>query len=66
MLWIIFFNVCLGAMYSQPDISSSQQGESNSNFVNGMFVVLDSAGLILALGKSLYLFKLEVYLDHFH
>ena len=51
VLWIIFFNVCLGAIYSQPDVSKSQ-GENNSTFINVMFVVINSAVLILALGKS--------------
>ena len=52
VLWIIFFNVCLGAIYSQPDVSRSQ-GENNSIFVNVMFVFLNSAVLILAAGESL-------------
>ena len=51
VLWIIFFNVCLGAIYSQPDVSESQ-GENNSTFINVMFVIINSAVLILALGKS--------------
>ena len=50
VLWIIFFNVCLGAIYSQPDVSKSQ-GENNSTFINVMFVTINSAVLILALGK---------------
>ena len=58
VLWIIFFNVCLGAIYSQPDVSKSQ-GENNSTFINVMFVVINSAVLILALGK--YCLQLEVF-----
>ncbi|KAL9989472.1 hypothetical protein ACROYT_G004028 [Oculina patagonica] len=52
VLWIIFFNVCLGAIYSQPNVSSSQ-GENNSTFVNVIFVAINSAVLILAVGKGL-------------
>ena len=60
VLWIIFFNVCLGAIYSQFDVSRSPD-ENNSIFVNVMFVVLNSAVLILAVGKSWYLCKLKVH-----
>ena len=49
-LWIIFFNVCLGAVYSQPDVRTSQ-GEDNSMFVNVVFVVLNGAVLIWSIGK---------------
>ena len=50
-LWIIFFNVCLGAMYSLPDFSSNH-GEGNSMFINAVFVVLNGAVLIWSIGKS--------------
>ena len=50
-LWIIFFNVCLGAIYSQPDVSTDQ-GEDNSMFINVVFAVLNGAVLILSMGKS--------------
>ena len=50
-LWIIFFNVCLGAIYSQPDVSRNQ-GENNSMFINVVFVVLNGAVLLWSLGKS--------------
>ncbi|KAL9986490.1 hypothetical protein ACROYT_G000645 [Oculina patagonica] len=52
VLWIIFFNVCLGAIYSQPDVSRSQE-ENKSIFVNVVFLALNSAVLVLALGKGL-------------
>ena len=50
-LWIIFFNVCLGAVYSQPDVRTNQR-EDNSMFVNVVFVVLNGAVLIWSIGKS--------------
>ena len=50
-LWIIFFNVCLGAIYSQPDGSRSQI-ENNSMFINVVFVVLNGGVLIWSVGKS--------------
>ena len=60
VLWIIFFNVCLGAIYSQPDVSCRNQEESHSIFVNVMFVVINSAVLMLALGKSVSLQRLSL------
>ena len=53
VLWIIFFNVCLGAVYSQPTIKQSQGG-NDSIFVNAVFVVLNSAVLFIVLGKILF------------
>ena len=55
-LWIIFFNVCLGAIYLQPDVSTNQ-GENNSIFINVVFVVLNGALLIWSVGESLYITK---------
>ncbi|XP_078348750.1 uncharacterized protein LOC144633754 isoform X1 [Oculina patagonica] len=56
VLWIIFFNVCLGAIYSQPVVGSSR-GENNSIPVNVLFVVINSAVLLLAVGKGLIYLK---------
>ena len=50
-LWIIFFNVCLGAIYSQPDVSKNH-GENKTIFFNVVFVVLNGAVLIWSVGKS--------------
>ena len=55
-LWIIFFNVCLGAIYLQPDVSTNQ-GENNSVFINVVFVVLNGAILIWSIGESLCITK---------
>lgn len=52
VLWIIFFNVCLGAVYSQPTIKQSQGG-NDSIFVNAVFVVLNSTVLFIVLVKGL-------------
>ncbi|KAL9986492.1 hypothetical protein ACROYT_G000647 [Oculina patagonica] len=52
VLWIIFFDVCLGAIYAQPDVSRSQE-KNKSVVVNVVFLVLNSAVLILAFGKGL-------------
>ncbi|XP_022777722.1 uncharacterized protein LOC111319164 [Stylophora pistillata] len=52
VLWIIFFNVCLGALYSQPTMRESQGG-NNSIFVNVAFVILNSAVLFTALVKGI-------------
>jgi len=50
VLWIIFFNVCLGAIYSVPDANGDQM-ENDSIFVNFLFVLLNSSFLIIAVGK---------------
>lgn len=49
-LWIIFFNVCLGAIYLQPDVSGNQGGD-NSMFINVVFVLINCALLIWSAGK---------------
>lgn len=51
-LWIIFFNVCLGAIYSQPDVSTNQ-GENNAMFINVVFVGLNGAVLIWSTAMGL-------------
>ena len=50
VLWIIFFNVCLGAIYSVPDANGDHM-ENDSIFVNFLFVLLNSSVLIIAVGK---------------
>ena len=49
-LWTIFFNVCFGAIYSQPDVSRNQ-GENNSMLINLVFVFLNGAVLIWSVGE---------------
>ena len=51
VLWIIFFNVCLGAVYSRPTLNEGH-GDNNSLFVNVMFLILNCAVLVVAVGKS--------------
>ena len=52
VLWIIFFDVCLGAVYTNWDAS---QGESKNDsiFVNVVFVVLNTSVFLLAIGKCI-------------
>ena len=51
VLWVIFFNVCLGAVYSRPTMNEGH-GDNNSLFVNVMFLILNCAVLVMAVGKS--------------
>ncbi|CAH3142911.1 unnamed protein product, partial [Pocillopora meandrina] len=51
VLWVIFFNVCLGAVYSRPTLNEGH-GDNNSLFVNVMFLILNCAVLVVAVGKS--------------
>ena len=51
VLWVIFFDVCLGAIYATHDVIQDHTGNS-SLFVNVLFVVLNSSVLLVALGKS--------------
>ena len=51
VLWILFFNLCLGALYTNWD-ESQGEGKSDSIFVNVPFVVLNASVLLLAIGKS--------------
>ena len=51
VLWIIFFDVCLGAVYTNWD-ESQGEGKNDSIFVNVLFVVLNASVLLLAIGKS--------------
>ena len=50
VLWIIFFNVCLGAIYAEPDVGGDHT-ENDSILVNVLFVLLNSSVLIIAVGK---------------
>ena len=45
MLWIIFFNVCLGAIYLQPTILQNPIGNES------IFVFLNSAVVLIVVGK---------------
>ena len=51
VLWIIFFDVCLGAVYTNWD-ESQGEGKNDSIFVNVLFVVLNASVLLVAIGKS--------------
>ena len=55
VLWVIFFDVCLGAMYTTCDVNQGHKG-NESLFVNVLFVVLNSSVLLVALGKTCLLF----------
>ena len=49
-LWVIFFDVCLGAIYLQPDVRNDRS-ENDSIFVNVLFVFLNCSVLLLTLGE---------------
>ena len=51
VLWVIFFDVCLGAMYTTCDATQSDK-ENDSLMVNILFVALNSLVLLVALGKT--------------
>ena len=51
VLWVIFFNICLGAVYSRPTLNEGH-GDKNSLFVNVTFLILNCAVLVVAVGKS--------------
>ena len=51
VLWILFFNLCFGALYTNWD-ESQGEGKNDSIFVNVPFVVLNASVLLLAIGKS--------------
>ena len=51
VLWVIFFDVCLGAMYTTCDATQSDK-ENDSLLVNILFVALNSLVLLVALGKT--------------
>ena len=53
VLWIIFFDVCLGAFYIDWD-ESQGEGKNDSIFVNILFLVLNASVLLLAISKSKY------------
>ena len=50
VLWIIFFNVCLGALYSENNVHGNHK-DSGSIFINVLFVILNGSVLIFVLGK---------------
>ncbi|KAJ7380901.1 hypothetical protein OS493_004484 [Desmophyllum pertusum] len=51
VLWVIFFDVCLGVMNTNCDVSASHKG-NYSIAVNILFVLLNSSVLLVALGKG--------------
>ena len=51
VLWVIFFDVCLGAMYTNCDVIQRENG-NGSIYVDVLFVVLNSSILLVALGKN--------------
>ena len=50
VLWVIFFDVCLGATFRNHDTNRGQ-GESGSIVVNVLFVVLNTSVFLFALGE---------------
>ena len=63
-LWRIFFDVCLGAVYTNWD-ESQGEGKIDSIFVNVLFVVLNASVLLLAIGKCLcYSVLFSVHFSH--
>ncbi|XP_067040217.1 uncharacterized protein [Acropora muricata] len=52
VLWVIFFDVCLGGVYTTFE-GTHEQKENDSLFVNILFVVLNSFVLLVALGKGI-------------
>ena len=51
VLWVIFFDVCLGAMYTTCDVAHNHS-ENDALWVNVLFVVLNSSVMLVALGKT--------------
>ena len=51
VLWVIFFDVCLGAMYINCDVNQNHKG-NDSLLINILFVLLNSLVLLVALGTS--------------
>ena len=52
-LWVIFFDVSFGALYSQPDAKGNYSQNHNA-FVNILFVLLNSSVLLFTIGKYQY------------
>ena len=50
VLWIIFFDVCLGAVYTSWDVHQGQK-KNDSIVVNVLFVLLNTSVLLFAFGK---------------
>ena len=51
VLWVIFFDVCLGAMYTTCDVTNDHK-KNDALLVNVLFVVLNSSVFLVAFGKS--------------
>ena len=61
VLWVIFFDVCLGAMYSGCDGTKDHEG-GDSLIINILFVVLNSSIILVALGKSfLQYYNIQIF-----
>ena len=56
VLWIIFFDVCLGAVYTNSDVSQGHE-ENHSIFINVLFVTLNSSVLLFAICKYMNIWK---------
>ena len=50
VLWIIFFNVCLGSIYGESD-GRKNSLENDSIFINVLFLLLNSSVLVFAAGE---------------
>ena len=60
VLWVTFFDVCLGTMYASRDASEGDKG-SESITINVLFVLLNSSVLLVALGKPYRKFNYGTY-----
>ena len=55
VLWVIFFDICLGAVYTNWIPDHQDQRENDSAVLNVIFVLLNASVLLFAIGKYMYL-----------
>ena len=53
VLWVIFFDVCLGAVYTNWRPDQQDQRDNDSVVLNVIFVLLNASVLLLAIGKCM-------------
>ena len=53
VLWVIFFDVCLGAIYTNWRPDHQDQMENDSVVLNVIFVLLNASVLLFAIGKCM-------------
>ena len=51
VLWVIFFDICLGAVYTNWRPNHQDQRENDSAVLNVIFVLLNASVLLFAIGK---------------